>query len=170
MMLEKALRATGGMVEDEEFARLSQALLDHYWAHIADNTVPYPGCLGVLDMLAEHGCKLGVCTNKAERPARKLLDALGLTQRFAAIYGGDTLGREYAKPKGDMLRAAIADCGGGRAVMVGDSSFDIRSARDAGIPAVALRFGYHDVPVADLGGDVLIDHFDELLGALARLG
>ena len=169
-MLEKALRATGGMVEDEEFARLSQALLDHYWAHIADNTVPYPGCLGALDILAEHGCKLGVCTNKAERPARKLLDALGLTQRFAAIYGGDTLGREYAKPRGDMLRAAIADCGGGRAAMVGDSSFDIRSARDAGIPAVALRFGYHDVPIADLGGDVLIDHFDELIGALARLG
>ena len=168
-MLTKALEATGGLVDGAEFERLSQVLLDHYWTHIAENTVAYDGCLGALDVLAQRGCKLAVCTNKSEAPARQLLEALGMTDRFAAIYGGDTLGRENAKPKGDMIRAAVADCGGGRAAMVGDSTFDMRAAKDAGVAAVALRFGYHDVPVAQLGGDVLIDHWDELVAALEDL-
>lgn len=169
MMLSRALEATGGQVEEAQYRKLSQALLDHYWANIANNTVPYPGCLGALDKLAARGCKLAVVTNKAEKPARQLLDALDMTGRFAAIYGGDTLGRERAKPRPDMLHAAIADCGGGRAVMVGDSTYDVRAARSAGVPVVTCRYGYHDVPVEDLGGDAMIDHFDELVGVLEGL-
>jgi phosphoglycolate phosphatase len=169
MMLGKALEATGGMVDQAEFDRLTQVLLDHYWAHIADNTVPYPGCLGALDLLASYGCKLAVVTNKNEAPARQLLDAMGMTDRFAAIYGGDTLGRERAKPLADMLHAAVADCGGGKAAMVGDSTYDVRAGKAAGLPVITCRFGYHDVPVAELGGDAMIDHFDELAGVLAGL-
>ena len=170
MMLARALEATGGPVGDAEFARLGQQLLEYYWAHIADRTLPYPGCLATLDLLARRGCTLAVTTNKAERPARQLLDALGMTHRFAAIYGGDTLGRERAKPLPDMLLAAVADCGGGRAAMVGDSTYDVRAGKAAGLPTVALRFGYHDVPVSELGADALIDHWDELIPALEALG
>jgi len=169
MMLTRALEATGGQVEEAEYRKLSQALLDYYWANIATNTVPYPGCLGALDVLAARGCKLAVVTNKAEKPARQLLDALDMTGRFAAIYGGDTLGRERAKPKPDMLHAAIADCGGGRAVMIGDSTYDVRAGKAAGLPVVTCRYGYHDVPVDELGGDAMIDHFDELVGVLESL-
>lgn len=169
LMLERALEATGGPVAEAQLAELTQELLDHYWAHIADNTVPYPGLLGALDVLAARGCTLAVCTNKLEAPARALLDALGMTDRFAAIYGGDTLGPGRAKPAPDMLLAAVADCGGGHAAMVGDSTYDVRAARNAGMPVVTYRFGYHDVPLAELGGDVMIDHFDELVGALGRL-
>ncbi|QZH75188.1 MAG: HAD-IA family hydrolase [Erythrobacter sp.] len=166
MMLGKALEATGGMVDQAEFDRLTQVLLDHYWGHIADNTVPYPGCLGALDLLAGYGCKLAVVTNKAEAPARQLLEALGMTERFTTIYGGDTLGRERAKPLPNMLQAAISDCGGGQAAMVGDSTYDVRAGKAAGLPVVTCRFGYHDVPIAELGGDAMIDHFDELGGVL----
>jgi len=169
MMLSRALEATGGQVDEATYGKLSQALLDFYWANIANNTVPYPGCLGALDLLAERGCKLAVVTNKAEKPARQLLDALDMTDRFAAIYGGDTLGRERAKPKPDMLHAAIDDCGGGRAVMIGDSTYDVRAGKAAGLPVVACRYGYHDVPVENLGGDVLLDHFDELVSVLEDL-
>jgi phosphoglycolate phosphatase len=169
MMLTRALEATGGQVEEAEYRKLSQALLDHYWANIANNTVPYPGCLGALDLLAARGCKLAVVTNKSEKPARQLLDALDMTDRFAAIYGGDTLGRERAKPLPDMVHAAIADCGGGRAAMVGDSTYDVRAGQAAGLPVVTCRYGYHDVPVEELGGDVMIDHFDELVAALEGL-
>ena len=168
-MLRKALAESGGPVGDAEFRRLGDMLLDHYRDHIADNTVPYPGCLAALDELARLGCTLAVCTNKSEEGARSLLGRLGMTDRFAAIYGGDTLGRENAKPSGAMIRAAVAVCGGGRAAMVGDSTFDTRAASDAGVAAVALRFGYHDVPVAQLGGDVLVDHWNELVGALESL-
>ncbi len=169
MMLTRALEATGGLVDDETYAKLSEALLEHYWANIANNTVPYPGCLAALDLLADRGCTLAVVTNKSEKPARQLLDALGLTHRFAAIYGGDTLGRERAKPLPDMLEAAIADCGGGSAVMIGDSTYDVRAGKAAGLPVVACRYGYHDVPVQDLGGDVMIDNFDELVAVLEDL-
>ena len=174
LMLARALEATGGPVGEARMGELTQALLENYWAHIADNTVPYPGLLGALDLLAARGCQLAVCTNKLEAPARQLLDALGMSDRFAAVYGGDTLGPGRAKPEPDMLLAAIADCGGGpgtgkRAVMLGDSTYDVRAARNAGVPCVTYRYGYHDVPVDELGGDVMIDHYDELVGALANL-
>ena len=169
MMLEKALDATGGQVDEATYARLLQALLDHYWANIAMNTVPYPGCLAALELLADKGCKLAVCTNKSEKPARELLDALEMTGRFDAIFGGDTLGRERAKPAPDMLHAAIAACGGGRAAMIGDSTYDVRAGKAAGLPVVTTRFGYHDVPLAELGGDAMIDHFDELVAVLEAL-
>lgn len=168
-MLERGLERTGGSVSQERFEELSQALLEHYWAHIADNTVPFPGVLGALDLLASKGCKVAVCTNKSEEPARQLIEALGMTDRFCSIQGGDTFGREKAKPQPDMLLAAIEDCGGGRAAMVGDSTYDVRAARNAGIPVVTYRYGYHDVPVNELGGDVIIDHFDELVGVLEDL-
>ncbi|WP_340586836.1 HAD-IA family hydrolase [Erythrobacter alti] len=169
MMLTRALEATGGLVSEADYERLTAALLDHYWANIATNTVPFPGCHEALDLLDRHGCELAICTNKSEKPARELLDALGLTHRFAVIYGGDTLGRERAKPLPDMLQAAIADCGGGRAAMIGDSTYDMRAGRAAGVTVVACRFGYHDVPVSELGGDVLIDDLYHLVPALENL-
>jgi phosphoglycolate phosphatase len=169
LLLKRALDATGGSVSEDRLAELTHGLLEYYWAHIADNTVPYPGVLGALDSLAAKGCKLAVTTNKLEKPARQLLEALDMAGRFSAVYGGDTLGPNRGKPKGDMLVAAIAECGGGRAVLVGDSTYDVRAARNAGIPVVTYRYGYHDVPVADLEGDAMIDHFDDLVTTLKSL-
>ena len=169
MMLTRALEATGGMVAQADYARIMDALLEHYWANITTNTVPFAGCLAMLDTLIERGVKLAICTNKSEKPARQLLDALDMTRRFTAIYGGDTLGRENAKPAPDMLHAATRDCGGGRAAMVGDSTYDMRAGRTAGVPAVACSFGYHDVPLAELGADAVIDHLGELPDALRKL-
>ena len=97
-MLERALELTGGALPDAEFETAFGALLGHYEEHIADHTVPYPGCLDTLDALLARGCKLAVITNKIEVYSRKLLDALGMTSRFAAILGGDTLGPGRAKP------------------------------------------------------------------------
>ncbi|KLI63298.1 HAD hydrolase-like protein [Aurantiacibacter marinus] len=169
MMLSRALEATGGMIADAEYRKLAQDLLDFYWAHLSDNTVPYPGCIAALDQLASLGCTLAVCTNKSEGPARELLEALGMTRHFSAIYGGDTLGRNRAKPLPDMLHAAIADCGGGSAVMIGDTTFDVGAGKAAGYPTVTCGFGYLDVAVSELGGHAHIDHFDELVPVLHTL-
>src|SRR5690606_5279698 len=135
----------------------------------ADRTAPYPGCLEALDTLAERGCKLAVITNKVEVFARKLLGALDMTGRFEVILGGDTLGPGRAKPAPDMIDTAILLCGGGRFAMIGDSSYDIRAAKNARVPAVALSFGFNDRPAADLGADAVIGHYDELVGVLERL-
>jgi len=169
LMLSRALEATGGMVAEARFAELNAALLAHYRAHIADYTRPFPGVVAALEALADGGCTLALCTNKAEEYARALLDALDLTRHFSAIYGGDTLGREQAKPAPDMLLAAAADCGGGQAVMIGDSTFDVRAAKNAGIPALVFAGGYPDVPLAEIGADAVFAHFDELADALLRL-
>ena len=168
-MLERALELTGGALPDAEFETAFGALLGHYEEHIADHTVPYPGCLDTLDALLARGCKLAVITNKIEVYSRKLLDALGMTSRFAAILGGDTLGPGRAKPAPDMIDTAILTCGGGSFAMVGDSTDDVRAARNARVPVVALSFGYNDLPAAELGADAVIDHYDELIGALERL-
>ena len=115
-MLERATELTGGTLPDDAFEAAFGELLVHYEAHIADNTVPYAGCLDALDALLDRGCKLAVITNKIEVYSRKLLDALGMTDRFAAILGGDTLGPGRAKPAPDMIDTAILLCGGKRTV------------------------------------------------------
>lgn len=173
LMLERALDLTGGPLPREEFDALFAVLLAHYEDHIADETIPYEGCLAALDTLATRGAKLAVVTNKNEHPARKLLGELGLTHRFASILGGDSLGPGRAKPRRDMIDETIVRCGGvvgeTRFAMVGDSTYDVGAARNAAVPVVALSFGYADVPVEELGGDVLIDHFDQLVAALEAL-
>jgi phosphoglycolate phosphatase len=168
-MLERALELTGGMPAGAEFELLYGALLKHYEAHIADHTVPFPGCVDALDALLDHGCRLAVLTNKIEVYSRKLLDALDLADRFELILGGDTLGPGRAKPAPDMIDTAMLMLGGGRFAMIGDSSYDVRAARNAEVPVVALSFGYNDVPAAELGADAVIDHYDELVGALSGI-
>lgn len=169
MMLTRALEYTGGPLPEAEFQAALGELLRHYETHIADLTVPYPGCLDALDALAARGCKLAVVTNKIEVFARKLLEELGMADRFDVILGGDTLGPGRAKPAPDMIDTAILMCGGGRFAMVGDSTYDVRAAKNANVPVVALSFGYNDVPAAELGANVVIDHYNQLVGALERL-
>ncbi len=165
-MLARALDRTGGPIDDAAFQQLHATLLAYYESHTSEHSAPFPGCLAALDALQARGCRLAVVTNKAEYLATKLLDELGLTHRFACVIGGDTLGRERAKPKRDMLDEALRRCGGTRFAMVGDSSFDVRAARAADVPVVVLSIGYHDMPPEELGADALIDRFDELVAAL----
>jgi phosphoglycolate phosphatase len=135
--------------------------------------VPYPGCVEALDALLDRGCRLAVITNKIEVFSRKLLDALDLTDRFELILGGDTLGPGRAKPAPDMIDTAMLMLGdkerGGRFAMVGDSSYDVRAAKNADVPVVALSFGYNDMPAHELGADAVIDHYDKLVETLSAL-
>jgi phosphoglycolate phosphatase len=140
-----------------------------YAEHIADRSRPFPGLPGALDALSAQGCRLAVCTNKLEWLSVRLLDALGLSSRFVAICGQDTF--TMRKPDPDMLRLTIARAGGdtGHAVMVGDSMTDVATARAAGIPVVAVDFGYTETPPHELGADRLISHFDALPQAIRQL-
>jgi phosphoglycolate phosphatase len=168
-MLERALEVTGGPMDAGRFEQLYDALLENYEQHIAVHTALFPGGAAMLDGLAAHGVKLALVTNKLERLAVKLLSELGLMHRFYTVIGGDTLGPGRAKPQPDMLLEMVARAGGGRAAFVGDSSFDTGAARAAGMPCVAVSFGFLDLPVEQLGATKVIDHFDELIPALERL-
>ena len=168
-MLQQGMEATGGCTE-AELDLLQQRLLAWYEAHIAVETRPYPGCLDALDALASKGVTLAVVTNKYERLAHVVLDALALTGRFAAIIGGDTLGPDRGKPKPDLIELMVERCGGGHAAFVGDSIYDVRAGQAAGLPVVACSFGFLQQPVESLGADAVIDGYAELISALERLG
>lgn len=171
-MLAQGLEASGGCSE-ADLDLLQPRLLAWYEAHIAVETQPFPGCLAALDTLAARGVTLAVVTNKYERLARIVLDQLGLTDRFATIIGGDTLGPDRGKPKPDLIELMVERCGGddtgARAAFVGDSIYDVRAARAAGLPVVACSFGFLNGPVEELGADAVIDHYDELIPTLERL-
>lgn len=169
-LVERGLAAAERTPSKERIGELYALFLEHYEAHIADKSHVFPGVDAALDKLDASGAKLAVCTNKLERFAVKLMGELGIADRFGAIVGGDTYG--VAKPDAAPLLGAIAQVGGdpARAVMIGDSGTDVAAAKAAKVPCVVLSFGYTAVPPRELGGDVVIDHFDELDGALARLG
>ncbi|HEX2216377.1 MAG TPA: HAD family hydrolase [Xanthobacteraceae bacterium] len=169
VLLERGLTAQGLAFTPPDLDHLYSIYLDHYAAHIADRSRPFPGLLPALDRLAERGFRLAVCTNKLEWLSLRLLDALDLASRFAAICGQDTFG--VPKPDPEMLRQTILRAGGdpGCALMVGDSATDIDTARSAGIPIIAVDFGYTETPVSLLNPDRIIGHFDELPGAVDEL-
>ena len=167
-MIVRALAEQGG-AEDDEVDALFEVLLAHYTAHLADHTLPFPGALAMLDELAALGVRLAVVTNKREAMARRLFDALGLSERFFTIIGGDTLGPGRAKPAPDLLVEMLRRGGPGRAAFVGDTTYDVRAAHAAGLPCVAVSFGFCDAPPEQLGADAVIDDFAELVRALERL-
>jgi phosphoglycolate phosphatase len=68
-----------------------------------------------------------------------------------------------------MLHLAVERAGGGPAAMIGDSIVDVQTARAAGLPCMAVSFGFADRPADQLGADAVIDRFDQLLPALAAL-
>lgn len=166
LMLRRALALTGGD-EGIEFEALRQVLLAHYAANIAHHTMLYPGGEAMLDALEAQGVKIAVVTNKPEVMAVKLFEELGLIRRFACVIGGQA--GFPLKPAPDSLHAMVERCGGGAAAFVGDTTFDTHAARAAGLPSVAVSFGFCDAPVQELGADAVIDHFDALIPALALL-
>ena len=168
-MIESALKLQGRVLADGAVDRMFADFITRYAAHIADRSQPFPGLDAALDRLAPRGCQFAVCTNKLESLSRLLLEALGLSRRFAAICGQDTFGMQ--KPDPEILRRTIRAAGGAlqRAVMVGDSGTDIATARAAGVPVVAVDFGYSETPVRELGPDRVISHFDQLADAVFAL-
>ena len=167
-MLEQGFAATGG-IPGGDFERLYRELLRFYEAHIAVHSRVFPGLIAALNRLDTLGVKTAVVTNKREDMARKLLGELGLAGRMATIIGGDTLGPGNAKPSPAPIHAMVERCGGGRAVFVGDSIYDVMAANSAGVTSVAVSFGFLDRPADELGADHVIDHLDDLVPLLTRL-
>jgi phosphoglycolate phosphatase len=169
VLLERAVIAEGRPSTKAEMDRLFAAFIEHYAAHIADRSRPYPQLETTLDRLTAEGHRLAVCTNKLEWLSRRLLTALNLTQRFATICGQDTFG--MMKPDPEVLRRTIRRAGGelAAAVMIGDSGTDIRTARAANVPVIAVDFGYTEVPIATLQPDRIISSYGELPAAIAAV-
>lgn len=165
-LLVHGFEAAGASVERAESDELFQRFLTDYSAHIADGSQPFEGVVETLERLTERGALLVVATNKRSDLSELLLQKLDLARRFAAIVGPDRVSAR--KPSGAHLKEAVAQAGGDpeRAIMVGDAAPDAGAARDAGMPCILTTFGYTPVPVETLGGDVLIDAFEDVEEAI----
>ena len=173
IMLAKAVEAQGGMPE-EDFHTLYKQMLKYYSEHNAVYTCPYPHAERTLNKLAERGVKMAVVTNKFEGFATKILSELGLDHHFVTIIGGDSMGRDadgkyLAKPAPDPILAAQERCAAERFAFVGDSTYDVKAAKNAGVPVVGAAYGYCDKPPQELGADAVIDSFEELIPTLEAL-
>ncbi|HEY5105793.1 MAG TPA: phosphoglycolate phosphatase [Caulobacteraceae bacterium] len=168
-LIARGFSAAGAPDPEPRMDALFSRFIAAYRGRIARESRPYPGALAALDKLMEAGAKLCLCTNKPTDLAALLMRELSLEERFAAIVGPDAA--PAAKPDPAHLIAAITKAGGrlDKAVMVGDSEADAQAARAAGVPLVLVSFGYTEVAAAQLGADILIDHFDQLPAACARL-
>jgi phosphoglycolate phosphatase len=169
VMVRRALAAEGRDATEAEMDRLYAAFIAYYSEHIADRSRPFPGLDSALNDLRAAGHELAVCTNKLEWLSLRLLKALNLTHRFAAICGPDTFG--VMKPDPEVFRQTVRRAGGepSRAIMVGDSKTDIHTGRAARVPVIAVDFGYTDVPIASLLPDRIISSFSELPAAIGDL-
>jgi phosphoglycolate phosphatase len=168
-LIRRGFAESGRALDEGTLDRLFVDFLAHYNAHIADGTTLFPGVVACLDRCSAAGWRLAVCTNKMEHSTKLLLDKLGVLDRFAFVCGQDTFG--IGKPDPTPFVETVRAAGGAleSTVMVGDSKTDIATARAAGVPVVAVDFGYTDVPVAELGPDRVVSHFDAVFDAAAEL-
>jgi len=173
IMLAQAVEAQGGM-PDEDFRALYKAMLTYYSEHNAVHSRPYPHAREVVAELVDMGVKVIVVTNKFEEFARSILTQVDFIDPFEAVIGGNSLGKDdqgrfIAKPSPDPIHEARKRCGGGSFVFVGDSTYDVKAAKGAGVPVIGAAYGYCDRPPHELGADAVIDSLDRLIPALESL-
>jgi phosphoglycolate phosphatase len=160
-LIERGVAATGDAVDQATLLELHKQFLDFYGDNVADHSVVFDGLLAVLDKAQASGLKMGVCTNKVEHLSLKLLTELNMMQKFGSLVGGDTL--PVMKPDPTPLIEAATRLGVNpkNILMVGDSETDIRTAQNAGVPVLAVTFGYTSQHVSAFNPTHMIDHYDE---------
>lgn len=168
-LVRLGLAARGDVLSAAELAQAVQRFLMLYTASLSNKSLPYPGTEDALAQLRQAGWRLAVCTNKLEASARGLLSDLGLLQAFAMVAGPDTFGVAKPDPRHLQLCLNAISRPGQAALLVGDSEIDIATARAAGIPVIAVNWGYARVPLAELSPDMLIEDMGELVGAVETL-
>jgi phosphoglycolate phosphatase len=129
----------------------------------------YAGASDLIDVLTgEKRHCLGIATGKSQRGVRAIMDSYGWHNRFEAVQTSDDAS---SKPHPGMILNALAQTAipAERAVMIGDSSFDMRMAKAAGVRAIGVSWGFQPVPVLlEAGADVIVDDFRALAREIAR--
>ena len=130
-----------------------------YSLNLLRKTIPYPGVGTVIKHLREDHWSLAVCTNKLERHAFQILRDLKLSAAFDLIVGPDTFGG--AKPDPTILLQTIRTLGNENrlTIMVGDSEVDLATGAAAGIPVIAVTYGYAKTPFHAHDPELVVDSF-----------
>ena len=168
-LIERGFNVSGRPLDAATLDRLFEDFLLIYAEDVASGSYLFDGVPEAMERLAGEGYALAVCTNKPILHTRLILDHFGISGRFAAVAGRDSFPYFKPDPRHLTLTIAAAKADPARAVMIGDSRTDIATARAAGIPTICVPFGYTDVPIETLEPDFVIQHFDELAGAVDRV-
>lgn len=168
-LVERAYAAAQSPVDGEALDAANDRMMTIYGRHLTGQTTLMSGALDVVAAYHQAGVRIAVVTNKPEAFTHELIKHFGFDAMVDVVVGGDT-GPER-KPAPDMLEHALAVMGvaAGKAIMVGDSPADIDSAKAAGVSSIAVRGGYTNIPVEELGADILIDSLKDLPQAITSL-
>ena len=160
-------RDAGGV--SDEVDRWYPVLLEEYAGALDRHTVLYPGAVAALETLLAEDFRIGVCTNKPEGLAQKLLVSLGVRDLFGSLVGADTL--PVRKPDPEPYAASVERAGGtvARSILIGDSDTDRATARAAGVASVLVTFGPSGEDMAALEPEVLLERYADLPGVARDL-
>ena len=150
-----------GATEDQRRTGLS-LFMTHYQQHQLDVTRAYPGVVEALDSLA--GFPMSVLTNKPTNMSIEILQGLGLAKYFRSIYGGDSFEKKKPDPAGALTILQEIGVPPAQAAMVGDSEVDMQTARNAGMLAVAVNYGFGVHDRAAHPADLYLDTLTDLAG------
>jgi len=169
-LIDKAFARQGRTLNKGEKDKAAKKFHDFYAVCGPRETPLFPGARDSLNRLSSFGISLGLCTNKPQRSTEPLLDALKIDHYFTAVFGGDLLAG-IRKPDPRHVLAVLGRLGidASEAVMVGDSPHDVDAGQGAGMPVIAVTYGYSLGPVDALGADYFIDNLTELPVLLADL-
>jgi phosphoglycolate phosphatase len=155
-------RALGSSVTEAEVEEALEFFLEYYREHKLDHTRLYAGVRESLDRLQAAGKRLAILTNKPIAPSRGIIDGLGVSGHFFQIYGGNSFDFKKPHPVGVQQLMAESSIGAERTLVIGDSGVDMQTARNAGVRACGVTYGFAPETLNDPQPDKLIDRLEEL--------
>ena len=155
-------RALGPEASDLEVQKALEFFLAYYREHKLDFTTLYPGVLDALEQLRATNVRMAVLTNKPVNISKAILDGLSVGSYFFQVYGGNSFEQKKPHPMGVDALLAESRIERQRAVMVGDSSVDIQTARNASIASVGCTWGFQPESLVTHPPDWLIENMSEL--------
>ncbi len=163
-------RALGPEYSDDEVQNALLFFLAYYRDHMLDHTVLYPGVREILNRFHHAGIRMAVLTNKPVRFSQAIIDGLGLTAHFQRVYGGNSFDQKKPHPIG--IETLMTECGVScdGTLMVGDSSVDVQTARNAHVKACGVTWGFQPETFAEFPPDFLIDHPEDLAARVIGRG
>jgi len=161
-LVERCLAALGR--DSADVGRVFERFLTIYGSRLTETTRLFPGMAEALDRIGA-SARLAVLTNKPGGMSRTIISDLGLAERFIAVVGGDDLKTKKPDPEGLLQIAAQAGVRAEETALVGDSAVDIRTARNAGVLAVGVLWGYDPEGVVREKPDVVVEEPRELIQA-----
>ena len=155
-------RALGPDATEEECRQALEFFFSYYRAHMLDHTTLYPGVREALDRLHDERKIMAVLTNKPVRFSQGLIEGLGLERHFFRVYGGNSF--EHKKPHPIGVQRLLEETGtlSEDAMIIGDSAVDVQTARNAGIRACGVTYGFQPEGFQSDPPDLLVDSMPEL--------